>query len=187
MAEPVRGRYTVDMPRSQDLWKLLRARAARLRLPPTSRGRLRRAWLPLLAVFALVLLVDWLAGGGSRAAARLWPRPQILDAICFVESSHRADPPDGDLGKAIGPYQIHEVYWRDAIAADPGLGGSYQDCRQRAYAERVIAAYMQRYVPEAWAAGDAEVIARVHNGGPTGHRESGTLRYWQRVLARLCR
>jgi hypothetical protein len=116
---------------------------------------------------------------------RYWPQGEILDAIRSVESGGRATPPDGDDGKAIGPYQIHEVYWRDAIAWNPALGGNYQDCRQREYAERVIDAYMQRWVRDAWERGDAEVIARVHNGGPTGHRRPTTIRYWQRVSARL--
>ncbi|MEZ6038659.1 MAG: hypothetical protein R3F29_14345 [Planctomycetota bacterium] len=31
----------------------------------------------------------------------------------------------------------------------PELGGDYQDCRRRAYAERIIDAYMRRYAAEA--------------------------------------
>lgn len=121
----------------------------------------------------------------DRAARPTWPRDQILAAIRFVESGDRPNPPDGDDGRAIGPYQIHEVYWRDAIAARKDLGGTYQDCRDRRYAERVLAAYMERYVPTAWATGDAEIIARTHNGGPTGPTRPQTERYWQRVRARL--
>jgi hypothetical protein len=117
--------------------------------------------------------------------AEHWPRRAILDAIRFVESSDRPDPPDGDGGRAIGPYQIHEVYWKDAVAFDPGLGGSYQQCRERAYAERVVDAYMRRHASTAWAAGDAETIARVHNGGPRGATKDSTLGYWSKVRARL--
>ncbi|MBK8097887.1 MAG: hypothetical protein IPK26_12320 [Planctomycetes bacterium] len=116
-----------------------------------------------------------------------WPRDQILAAIRFVESGDRPNPPDGDDGRAIGPYQIHEVYWRDATAFRKHLGGTYQDCRDRSYAERVLTAYMERYVPGAWAIGDAEIIARTHNGGPSGPTRPQTERYWQRVLARLSR
>lgn len=114
-----------------------------------------------------------------------WPREQILLAIRLVESGDRDPVPDGDDGRAIGPYQIHEAYWRDAVQAEPSLGGSYQDCRRRDYAERVIAAYMQRWAAVAWASGDAETIARVHNGGPDGARKESTRRYWERVRARL--
>jgi hypothetical protein len=79
------------------------------------------------------------------------------------------------------------VYWLDAVRHDPSLGPArghdYQDCRQRAYAERVIDAYMRKWVPAAWQAGDVEVIARTHNGGPGGARSRATDRYWGRVRA----
>lgn len=172
----------------------------RLRMPLRSqhreRWRLPRMPLPRLqprarkvaatALAALLLLVLWWNRGTSDDAEHpTWPREQILAAIRFVESSDRDDVADGDGGKAIGVYQIHEAYWRDAVRAEPSLGGSYQDCRRRAYAERVVAAYMQKWAPAAWAAGDAETIARVHNGGPEGARKESTLRYWERVRAAL--
>lgn len=144
-------------------------------LPHTRRG---------LVVLATLLLgvLWWFAGDGER---QHWPREQILDAIRFVESSGREQPPDGDGGLAIGPYQIHRIYWQDAVAFGPGLGGDYQDCRKRDYAERVIDAYMRKWAPDAWTRGDAERIARVHNGGPKGHENPKTDRYWERVRARL--
>lgn len=113
------------------------------------------------------------------------PIADILHAIRMVESHDRPDVPDGDGGRAIGPYQVHEVYWRDALAEDPTLGGTYEDCRDRAYAERIIRAYMLRYAPEAWASGDAEIIARTHNGGPSGPDKASTAAYWERVRAVL--
>lgn len=151
------------------------ARVWRHRLP---RGRVAAA---IVAAALLLLLSFWFGGAGRDT----WPRAQILDAIRFVESSHRDDVPDGDGGLAIGPYQIHRVYWQDACDFEPELGGDYQDCRRRDYAERVIDAYMRRWVPGAWRAGDGEVIARVHNGGPRGDLNPATLGYWQRVRARL--
>jgi hypothetical protein len=138
-------------------------------------------------------LVLSLAGAGGLLA--VWPesavarRARILDGIRMVESGGRAAVPDGDGGLAIGPYQIHRVYWRDAVDFAPELGPAsgfdYQDCRERLYAERVVEAYMRRYVPRAWTRGDAEVIARTHNGGPAGARKDATLRYWQRVARQL--
>lgn len=141
----------------------------------------RRFAAAVAALLLLVLLSFWFGGDGHET----WPQTQILDAIRFVESSDRDDVVDGDGGLAIGPYQIHRVYWQDAIEAEPGLGGSYEDCRRRDYAERVIAAYMRRWVPGAWRAGDGEIVARVHNGGPRGDTNPATLGYWQRVRARL--
>jgi hypothetical protein len=145
-------------------------------------GRARSSRWPAAVLALAVLLTLWWCSRGGR---RHWPRTDILDAIRFVESSHRDDVPDGDGGRAIGPFQIHHVYWQDALRAEPQLGGGYQDCRRRDYAERVVGAYMRKWAADAWTAGDAEVIARVHNGGPRGHESPATLGYWQRVRARL--
>ncbi len=135
----------------------------------------------------LVIVVIWFAAnnGELRASTDTWDRHYLLNAIRFVESNNRDDVPDGDNGLAIGPYQIHYVYWFDANEFDKQLGGTYQMCRQRAYAERVIDAYMRRHIPKEWDAGLGETIAKVHNGGPKGHLKSATKRYWQRVRKRL--
>lgn len=160
--------------------RLPRLRLPRLPWPRSGRSRRRRT-SAVLALGFLCLLGWWFADDGRQT----WPRQQILDAIRYVESGHRADVPDGDGGLAIGPYQIHEVYWRDAVAFEPGLGGSYQDCRQRGYAERVVDAYMRKWIPGPWARGEAQAIARVHNGGPNGARNPKTDGYWRRVRGQL--
>jgi hypothetical protein len=103
-----------------------------------------------------------------------------LDAIKQVESGGRCDL-IGDNGKAIGPYQIHRCYWQDAVAYDKNLGGVYSDCTNEAYARKVCIAYLSRYAP-CW---DAEIVARIHNGGPKGHTRSSTLSYWKKVKAQL--
>lgn len=139
------------------------------------------AFWPFLGALLLLLLI----GSPAEASRKIWPRRDILDAIRFVESSGRDNPPDGDGGRAIGPYQIHRVYWLDATQFDAKLGGTYQDCRKRPYAEQVIDAYMRRYARAPWARGEAEIIARIHNGGPQGAKKRATLPYWQRVKRRL--
>ena len=135
-----------------------------------------------VAVLCLAFLMAHLVG---LLFAVRYNHDEILAAIRMTETSGMQDPPDGDEGLAIGPYQIHEPYWIDA-----GVAGEYQDCREAGYAERVIEAYMLRYVPRAWRECDAEVIARTHNGGPRGQDKAATLRYWRRVsywLSRLPR
>ncbi len=112
---------------------------------------------------------------------------QILDAIRQVESGGRDDCPDGDGGLSIGPYQICKSYWRDATNFDHSLGGTYQDCRKPDYAEKVIRAYMQRYINAAWKQLDAEIIAKTHNGGPRGAEKLKTVEYWKKVKAQLHR
>jgi len=136
---------------------------------------------------AVALAMGVVAVSGTGAPAPLTAsRAQILDAIRAVESRGFDPVPDGDNGRCIGPYQIGAPYWMDAAEQDLSLfEGEWFDCRDRAYAERVITAYMQRYCPQAWDAGDAEIIARTHNGGPTGPTRCTTLDYWQRVKALL--
>ncbi len=113
----------------------------------------------------------------------------ILDAIRQVESGGEANPPRGDDGKALGPFQIHRIYWQDAVAFDPQLGPeagySYEDCADRFYAQLVVKAYMLRWIPEDWSRANAEVIARTHNGGPLGQGKEATEKYWAKVRREL--
>ena len=50
----------------------------------------------------------------------------------------------GDGGLAIGPFQIHRVYWEDAVAYDPSLtanGQKYENCKGAGsveYSKKVI-------------------------------------------------
>ena len=104
-------------------------------------------------------------------------------ALAQVESNHNDDAV-GDGGNAIGRYQVWRVYWIDATEFS-GIGGKYEDVKDKAYAERIIEAYMQRYAREAWAAKDWETLARIHNGGPRGHKKKATEKYWQKVKAVL--
>ena len=80
---------------------------------------------------------------------------------------------------AIGCYQIHYVYWVDAVEYDKSIGGEWNDCFNEAYAERVVRAYMKRYAPK-----DATMkdMARIHNGGPNGHKKWATCVYWAKVF-----
>ena len=148
---------------------------------PTPLRLLLTAFGPFLGTALLLPLL----GAPAEAERRYWKTDAILAAIRTVETGDREGAPDGDGGAAIGPYQIHRAYWQDAFKQDPSLGGDYQDCRRRTYATKVVAAYMQIYCPRAWALGEAQVIARVHNGGPRGATLAATLGYWQRVRKQL--
>ena len=134
---------------------------------------------------AALLLLTLSLACASTSEARDMHRAVVLDAIRFVESGGLDDCPDGDGGRAIGPFQIHETYWAEAVEETPDLGPGagylFQDCRLRAYAEAVVASYMSRHVPEAWEEANAEVIARTHDGGPRGAEMSSTRSYWRRV------
>lgn len=101
----------------------------------------------------------------------------LLLCMATVESRH--DPHAvGDGGRAIGLYQIHRSYWQDS-----GVPGTWEDCRDPAYARRVVLAYWKRHCPGALKRGDVEVLSRVHNGGPRGHRKRITASYWHAIRA----
>jgi hypothetical protein len=138
---------------------------------------------------ALLLGLQWLSAGtpaelaGAAAGAPRYSLDEILDAVQAVESGGCANggrDATGDGGRAIGPYQIHRAYFRDSRVA-----GHYEDCRDPEFSRRVVIAYWKRWCPDALARCDAEVLARVHNGGPRGDRKRATLKYWSRVQAWL--
>lgn len=100
----------------------------------------------------------------------------ILRAIAQVESNHN-DNAIGDGGKAIGRYQIHKVYWVDAVEYDPSIGGKYEDCKDPVYARKIVVAYLSRYAPN-W---NIDTVAGIHNGGPKGHLKNATKVYRRKV------
>lgn len=104
-------------------------------------------------------------------------------AIAQVESNHD-DNAVGDGGDSIGRYQIQYPYWFDATEFS-GIGGRYQDVKDKSYAESIMIAYFNRYAREAWKNKDWEVLARIHNGGPRGNQRNSTIPYWNKVQKHL--
>ena len=126
------------------------------------------------------------------------PSDRLWNAIQKVETGGAYDPEIaiGDNGAAIGPLQIHEVYYNDAVQFDPSLqsgqyaGYTYKNCMGPGsfdYSKKVGDAYMARYAT-AKRLGHTptdEDFARIHNGGPNGWKNSSTLGYWHKVQAAL--
>jgi hypothetical protein len=115
------------------------------------------------------------------ATAHCAPPDSFWRALHLVETGGRRGAILGDNGKALGPLQIHRAYWQDAR-----VGGRYEDCADLDYSKRVASAYLKRYAPKAWAAGDVVTLARIHNGGPAGDRKAATVSYGAKVQ-RLCK
>jgi len=111
----------------------------------------------------------------------LYTVDNLLDAMYTVESN-RGRVLVGDEGKAIGPYQIWRAYWQDAVEFDKTIGGKYEDCMNKAYAEKIVRAYWKRYAPKG---ATIEQLARIHNGGPKGHTRSATLKYWKKIVKEM--
>ncbi len=116
-------------------------------------------------------------------AACAYSLDEILDAIRTVETGGESDGgrhATGDGGLAIGPFQIHRAHWLDTR-----LAGKYEDCRDPAYARREVVAYWRRYCPDALVELDAQVLARVHNGGPRSSGKESARAYWEKTRVQL--
>tara|TARA_Y100000004_G_scaffold191628_1_gene250752 strand:- start:730 stop:1284 length:555 start_codon:yes stop_codon:yes gene_type:complete len=112
---------------------------------------------------------------------------EVLSAIRVVESNNNPNAV-GDNGNAIGVYQIWKSYWKDATERS-GIKGTYKDCYNPQYADKIVRAYMKRYATERrlGRAVTQEDIARIHNGGPNGYKKSATDKYWEKVRKELNR
>ena len=111
---------------------------------------------------------------------------EFIRAVGQVESG-QDDAAVGDGGKAIGRYQIWRVYWIDATEFDKSIGGRYEDVRDKDYAEKVMRSYFRRYASRAYESGDWQTLARIHNGGPRGHKKAATIGYWEKVQKEMQR
>lgn len=110
------------------------------------------------------------------ATAQAAPPESFFRALHIVETSGKRGPIIGDNGRALGPLQIHRGYHTDSRVA-----GDYSRCEDLDYSKRVVTAYLQRYAPAAWAAGEVSTLARIHNGGPGGYKKAATLGYAAKV------
>lgn len=99
----------------------------------------------------------------------------LLDVLARVESNNNPDA-IGDHGRALGAYQIHQVYWEEGTRF-LGVNWPYRAAFNPDKAQAVVRAYLLHY------GGDKTLadMARIHNGGPYGYRRRSTLSYAQRV------
>jgi hypothetical protein len=134
--------------------------------------------MKLLSIGLIVLVPASFAAASVQAAATD-PNgiERLLDAIARIES--RYDPNAvGDGGRALGAYQIHRVYWKDATGL-LGVDWPYRDATDPRKARQAVKAYLLHY-------GNGKSLiemARIHNGGPCGHRKKATLCYARKIMA----
>lgn len=138
--------------------------------------------IALIAAAATVLMTALVAAVADGAGQRV---EQLLDAMQAVETGGEKCPREavGDDGASLGPLQIKAAYYEDARKNLPDcLRKAGYGCVKDAAAARTVAkAYWRRYCPAALRQGNVEVLARIHNGGPSGSRQKGTLAYWRKV------
>ena len=132
-----------------------------------------------LLLLSAILVSPPIRIGGNATSVDRSGLDLLLDAIAAVES--RNDPgAAGDGGTAVGPYQIHRDYWADATRF-LGVDWSYADARDPVKAREVVRAYLLHYGRGC----SMMEMARIHNGGPNGHKKAITLEYARRIAATL--
>jgi len=100
------------------------------------------------------------------AATHAAPPASFWKALHQVETSGRLGAIEGDGGRSLGPLQISRAYF-----ADSKVTGSYEQVIELEAAIKVASAYMRRYEPEAWRQGNVDILARLHNAGPSWRRK----------------
>ena len=99
----------------------------------------------------------------------------LLDAIAEVESGNNPNAV-GDRGKAVGAYQLHEIYVAECnrIAKTAYTAADrYDPIKSRDIARRVLTYWGKRLEKDLGRAATAGDIAKIHNG----------FRWWKRPAA----
>jgi hypothetical protein len=141
--------------------------------------------MKIIIFIAICLAMASTIEGSGSVSRRFAEVSKLLDAICEVESNGDCSK-IGKVGE-LGCYQIRECFWIDALEHDPSIGGVYEDVIDKEYAEKCILAYWDRYATEKRL--DRPVTdkdrARMHNGGPNGHKKTSTIKYWNKIKKEL--
>lgn len=102
----------------------------------------------------------------------------LFAAIAQVESAN------GKTSANI--YQLQRVYLND-VGRIYGCHFSDKVLTDRFASEQVMLAYLEHYGEQyrrtTGKTPTAEVLVRIHNGGPDGWRKESTLKYWHKVKA----
>lgn len=102
----------------------------------------------------------------------------LLDAMEKVED--RNNEVYGDLDE-VGPLQIRRIYVDDVNLILGKDIYAHKDRRSRLQSRVMASVYMHHYAPN----NTFEEMARIHNGGPTGHLKESTKAYWEKVKGEL--
>lgn len=111
----------------------------------------------------------------------------LLDAIATVESNNVSEVV-GDDGQAVGAYQLHRIYVDDVnrIAKAEYRHADRNDAvKSREMVTIYLAHWGARYAAFMNKPATAEVLARIHNGGPYGWNKIHTKKYWNKVKLEL--
>ena len=100
----------------------------------------------------------------------------LISAMMLVESGGDAGA-IGDGGRALGVLQIHAGVIVD-VNCRFGTAFLHEDALDPVKAKEICRLYLKAYAP---ARASPKTLARIWNGGPTGHKKASTLKYWKKV------
>jgi hypothetical protein len=124
----------------------------------------------------------------QAAAQKAKTFEDFVAAIHHVETTGRTGAIYGDGRRSLGPLQISQAAWKDALRFDPSIGGRYSDCKSLEYSTKIMRAYLQGHDPIAFKTGDWQTCARLWNSGPSWYKKTHlTNRYWAAVRVTLLR
>lgn len=113
---------------------------------------------------------------------------RLLDAIAKVESNNnpraKGDQDKNGNPRAIGMYQIWKIYVDD-VNRMSSKKFTYEDRwdakKSREMVRIYIEFYSKHYENTTGKEATEEVMARIHNGGPSGWRKDATRLYWRKI------
>ena len=122
----------------------------------------------------------------------------LMNAICQVESKGKANA-KGDYSRktkeyrAIGAFQLWKCYVNDVNNILKNKGSkkryTYNDRYDYRKSYEMVVIYLNHYgkVYEKKTGKKAtyEVLSRIHNGGPNGYKKEATIKYWNKVNAKM--
>jgi hypothetical protein len=115
------------------------------------------------SIFLLSTLIFLVAFCGTKPQKE--PNKKLMQAIRFKESSNLENPPDGDNGHAVGPYQIWPIMVETVNERLPkNKQYTLEDRRNLKKSEEMFVIYTNRFTPD-W---NPEDVAARWNGGPKG-------------------
>ena len=108
---------------------------------------------------------------------------KLLAALIIIESSGNPDA-IGDDGEAVGCLQITPGVIKDVnrqFSTDFTLEDRYDVQHSRNIANLYLAYWGTKYEENTGFKANAEVYARIWNGGPNGWNKKSTDKYWNKV------
>ncbi len=178
---------------------------------------MRKEWYPFLALVLVVvstIVISYFSSSNISFSPTGLPSNIICEDLeCLIKcikitetggQSNNGCDAIGDNGDSHGPYQIQQSMIDYAARYDNNLSGikatdlsgktGNLTCAQRiSLSEKIMNANWGQSATANTARKDrkwtCEDLARIHNGGPSGHTKKATLGYWDKVkecMAKKC-